>query len=124
MSPTGDPRIHLQPQRHTSGGVVVPLTRFPSRVQVFKHVLGPREPRLVRHPGHAWLYVLSGRLRLLLEDEEHELGAGETAEFDPMRRHWFGPVGPEVEILHIFGPHGDSPKSRVTPSGGEDQLPS
>ncbi|MFC8043379.1 helix-turn-helix domain-containing protein [Nocardia sp. NPDC057353] len=113
---TGDPRMHLQPHRHASGGVVVPLTGYPGRVQVFKHVLGPREPRLVTHDGHAWLYVLAGTLRLLLGAEEHLLGPGETAEFDPATPHWFGPAGATpVEILHLFGPHGDRAVARVTP---------
>ncbi|WP_043661077.1 helix-turn-helix domain-containing protein [Nocardia thailandica] len=113
--PTGDPRMHLQPHRHASGGVVVPLTGYPGRVQVFKHVLGPRAPRLVSHDGHAWLYVLAGTLRLLLGEDEHLLTPGETAEFDPAVPHWFGPAGDAtVEILHLFGPHGDRPVSRVT----------
>ncbi|WP_067658025.1 helix-turn-helix domain-containing protein [Nocardia harenae] len=113
---TGDPRVHLQPHRHASGGVIVPLTGYPGRVQVFKHVLGPREPRLVTHDGHAWLYVLAGTLRLLLGPDEHLLGPGETAEFDPMSPHWFGPAGATpVEVLHLFGPHGDRAVPRVTP---------
>lgn len=112
---TGDPRMHLQPRRHASGGVIVPLTGYPGRVQVFKHVLGPRAPRLVSHEGHAWLYVLAGTLRLLLGEDEHLLTPGETAEFDPMIPHWFGPSGDDpVEILHLFGPHGDRPVPRVT----------
>ncbi len=67
MPPTGDPRIHIQPQRLNSGGIMLPLTPYRSRVQVFKHVLGPSEPRLTRHEGQAWLYVLSGGLRLILD---------------------------------------------------------
>lgn len=119
---TGDPRTHLAPQRHVSGGVVVPLTRDPGRVEVFKHVLGPREPRLVSHEGHAWLYVLAGSLRLLLGDEEHLLARGETAEFDPRTPHWFGPADVEpVEILHLFGPRGDSAVARVVPEPDEGQ---
>ncbi|WP_449281831.1 helix-turn-helix domain-containing protein [Leucobacter sp.] len=115
---TGDPRVHLEPQRAATGGVVVPLTLAPSRVQVFKHVLGPREPRLVAHPGHAWLYVLAGRLRLLLGDEDHLLDPGETAQFDPMTPHWFGPAdGLSVEILHLFGPRGDRPVTRIERTG-------
>ncbi|SJM58040.1 helix-turn-helix domain-containing protein [Gulosibacter sp. 10] len=120
MPELGDPRIHLQPRRHAAGGVVVPLTPHRAPVQVFKHVLGPRAPRLVSHEGYAWLYVLSGRLRLLLDDEEHELGVGETAEFDPVTPHWFGPAGDAVEILHIFGPRSDSPLSRVSPAERRD----
>jgi transcriptional regulator with XRE-family HTH domain len=115
---TGDPRVHLEPHRAAGGGVVVPLTQHPSRVQVFKHVLGPREPRLVTHRGRAWLYVLAGRLRLLLGDEEHLLDPGETAQFDPSTPHWFGPAdGLSVEILHLFGPHGDRPVSRLDRTG-------
>lgn len=88
--PTGDPRVHLEPRSMASGGVIVPLTDYPGRVRAFKHVLGPREPRLATHDGHAWLYVLAGRLRLLLAHAEHILEPGEAAQFDPTTPHWFG----------------------------------
>lgn len=115
---TGDPRVRLEARTLAGGGVVVPLTRYPGRVQVFKQVLGPREPELVRHQGRAWLYVLSGTLRLLLGDEEHLLGPGETAQFDSSVPHWFGPAdGLAVEILHLFGPHGEQPVPRVVGAG-------
>jgi transcriptional regulator with XRE-family HTH domain len=105
---TGDPRVHLKPLRHKGGGVVVPLTQYPGRVQVFKQVLGPRPAKLVTHSGYEWLYVLAGRLRLVIGEREHTLGPGEVAEFDTEEPHWFGPEGTEpVEILHLFGPHGD-----------------
>ncbi len=111
---SGDRRVHLQPRRIANGGVIVPLTRNASRVQVFKQVLGPSEPKLVAHPGRAWLYVLAGGLRLLLRDEVHILHPGETAQFDPTTPHWFGPAdGLSVEILHLFGPHGDRPVARL-----------
>ncbi|MCP9946896.1 helix-turn-helix domain-containing protein [Streptomyces somaliensis] len=105
--PTGDPRVHLRPFRK-GGGVVVPLTRYPGRVQVFKQVLEPREPRLVTHGGHAWLYVLAGELLLLLGEERFVLRPGEAADFDAGEPHWFGPADSNaVEILHLFGPRGD-----------------
>ena len=112
---TGDPRTPLAGFRHATGGVIVPLTGYQGRVQVFKHVLGQREPNLKSHNGHAWLYVLAGSLRLILGDDEHVLGPGETAEFDPRIPHWFGPAEccPSVEILHIFGPHGEKAVPRV-----------
>lgn len=111
---TGDPRVHLEPYASAAGGVIVPLTRYPGRVQVFKHVLGPREPRLTSHEGHAWLYVLAGTLRLILGDDEHLLNPGETAQFDPMIPHWFGPADAHpVEILHLFGPRGERPIARL-----------
>jgi transcriptional regulator with XRE-family HTH domain len=112
---TGDPRIHLSPNR-VRGSVVVPLTRYPGRVQVFKQVIGPREPRLGTHPGYEWMYVLAGELRLILSERELLLRPGDTAEFDTNEPHWFGPAGTQpVEILHLFGPHGDKAQVRAGP---------
>ncbi|MEU1688282.1 XRE family transcriptional regulator [Micromonospora sp. NPDC005707] len=114
---TGDPRVHLRPHRRRRGGAVVPLTQYPGRVQVFKQVLAPREPTLVTHAGYEWLYVLAGRLRLVLGDREFILRPGEVAEFDTGEPHWFGPAGTAtVEILHLFGPHGDQAVVRTGPS--------
>lgn len=119
---TGDPRVNLEPYVSASGGVIVPLTQYPGRVQVFKHVLGPREPRLVSHRGHAWLYVLAGSLRLLLGNDEHILAPGETAQFDPITPHWFGPADDHpVEILHLFGPRGHRPVERLNEDAKQDR---
>jgi transcriptional regulator with XRE-family HTH domain len=110
---TGDPRVHLEPHRLVAGGVAVPLTQYPSRVQAFKHVLGPRDPALVTHRGHAWIYVLAGQLRLRIGDDEHLIDPGEIVEFDASTPHWFGPAdGLSVEILHLFGPEGERPVNR------------
>ncbi|HEY0188385.1 MAG TPA: helix-turn-helix domain-containing protein [Cellulomonas sp.] len=103
---TGDPRVHLTPLRRRRDSVVIPLTEHPGRVQVFKEVVGPgKAPRLVTHEGYEWLYVLSGRLRLLLGTDDRDLGPGEAVEFDTREPHWFGSAddGP-VEVLHMFGP--------------------
>lgn len=63
---------------------------------------------LVTHHGHAWFYVLAGRVRLLLGDTERLLQPGDTADFDAGEPHWFGPANDRpAEILHLFGPHGD-----------------
>lgn len=121
---TGDPRVHLTPFHQGRKGVVVPLTQYPGRVQVYKQVLAPREPRLVTHDGHAWLYVLAGELRLLLGEEELTLRPGEVAEFDAREPHWFGPVGTGVvEILHLFGPRGDQAVVRTRPSAPPGAAP-
>lgn len=111
---TGDPRVHLEPHRLVAGGVAVPLTRAPAPVQAFKHVLGPREPALVTHSGHAWIYVLAGQLQLRIGRDEHLIDSGEIVEFDAATPHWFGPAdGLSVEILHLFGPAGERPVTRV-----------
>ena len=114
---TGDPRVHLTPLRHKRGSVLVPLTQYPGRVQVFKQVLGPREPKLVTHSGYEWLYVLAGRLRLILGERHYVLNPGEVAEFNTDEPHWFGPADANaVELLHLFGPHGDQAKVRTDAS--------
>jgi transcriptional regulator with XRE-family HTH domain len=111
---TGDPRVHLEPQRLIAGGVAVPLTKHSGRVQAFKHVLGPRDPSLVTHQGHAWIHVLAGRLRLRLGAGEHLVDPGETVEFDAETPHWFGPADQlSVEILHLFSPEGERLVTRV-----------
>ncbi|MEV5968539.1 helix-turn-helix transcriptional regulator [Streptomyces sp. NPDC051921] len=113
---TGDPRVHLRPRSRERGSVLVPLTQYPGRVQVFKQVLAHREPKLVTHAGYEWLYVLAGELRLVLGAREVTLRPGEVAEFDTAEPHWFGPAGAEaVEILHLFGPHGDQAVVREAP---------
>ncbi|WP_093796845.1 helix-turn-helix domain-containing protein [Streptomyces sp. Wb2n-11] len=114
---TGDPRVHLKPRRRERGSVLVPLTQYPGRVQVFKQVLAHREPRLVSHSGYEWLYVLAGELRLILGEREITLRPGQVAEFDTSEPHWFGPADAEaVEILHLFGPHGDQAVVRTGPT--------
>nr|BFE72356.1 hypothetical protein GCM10020092_056570 [Actinoplanes digitatis] len=95
--------------------MVVPLTAYPGRLQAFKQILGTGTgtgpPERVTHPGHAWFYVLSGEVRLLLGDRELLLGPGDTADFDTAEPHWFGPAADRpAEILHLYGPHGDRPR--------------
>jgi len=114
---TGDPRIHLQPVPRVRGGVIVPLSDYPGRVQVYKQVRAPCEPRLVTHEGYEWLYVLSGVLRLIVDEDKSTLHPGEIAEFDTRRPHWFGPAdGRTVELLHLTTPHADQPVVRTYPA--------
>ncbi|WP_234352072.1 MULTISPECIES: cupin domain-containing protein [unclassified Streptomyces] len=109
-SATGAPRVRLTPRSRGRGSVLVPLTRCPGRVQVFKQVLAHRAPRLVSHAGHEWPYVLAGEREVVLRP-------GETAGFDTAEPHWFGPAGREaVEILHLFGPHGGRAVVRTGPA--------
>ncbi len=107
--PTGDPRIRLRP-RLVNGRVVVPLTRHSSGQHAWKIVIPAKAavPEPKSHDGFEWLYVLSGRLRLVLGDRDFVLGAGEVAEFDTSEPHWFGSTGEEpAEVLSLFGPHGE-----------------
>jgi transcriptional regulator with XRE-family HTH domain len=120
----GDPRVRLKP-RVVNGRTVVPLTRQPGGVQAWKIVIpaARREPVLKAHEGYEWLYVLAGRLRLLLGDHELLLGTGEVAEFDTRVPHWFGSTGRQsVEILSLFGPQGERMHVRAKPVSGRAQV--
>ena len=110
--PTGDPRIHLKPVTHKSGMTMVPLTRRPGGLQAYKLVIPgtknqpPEEPNT--HEGYEWIYVLSGRLRLVLGDRDVVLTEGEAAEFDTRVPHWFGSADQHpVEVLSLFGRQGE-----------------
>ncbi|NYJ37783.1 helix-turn-helix domain-containing protein [Nocardiopsis aegyptia] len=106
---TGDPRIHLKPVTR-DGMTFVPLSR-PGGVQAHKLLIPPRpeaEPHLSTHEGFEWVYVLTGRLRLLLGEQTVVLKPGEAAEFDTHVPHWLGPDDERtVELLVLFGSQGE-----------------
>lgn len=106
----GDPRIRLKPEHRSGGRVVVPLTRQPRGVHAWKVLIPPErnQPQLRTHEGYEWLYVLSGRLRLVLGTKDLVLEPGEVVEFDTRTPHWVGNPGPTpAEVLAIFGPQGE-----------------
>ena len=103
----GDPRIRPKPLKR-KGRIVIPLTQTPSGMHAWKVLIPPEpgEPELRTHVGHEWLYVLSGRMRLILAEHDITMGPGEVAEFDTALPHWFGPAGDQpVEILSLLGKH-------------------
>jgi transcriptional regulator with XRE-family HTH domain len=105
----GDPRVRLKPAR-ANGRTVVPLTRNPGSVQAWKIIIPATksEPDLKAHEGYEWLYVLSGRMRLVLGEHDVVLGTGEIAEFDTRVPHWFGSTGDQpAEVLSLFGSQGE-----------------
>ena len=107
---TGDPRVRSKPVvRH--GRTLISLTRRPGGLQSFKMVMPVERdpvPALKTHEGYEWLYVLSGRVRLVLGSRDLVLEPGEVAEFDTRTPHWIGNPGPTpAEVLAIFGPQGE-----------------
>ncbi|WP_433732213.1 helix-turn-helix domain-containing protein [Nocardia sp. CA-129566] len=116
--PTGDPRIHLRPiTRH--GMTMLPLTRRAGGIQAYKLVIpasSRKEPDPKTHEGYEWLYVLNGRLRLVLGEHDVILTPGEAAEFDTRVPHWFGTADSEpVEFLSLFGKQGERAHLRTSP---------
>src|SRR5689334_18685252 len=120
--PTGDPRVHLQPVR-MGEMTAVPLSRNPTGPQAYKLIIPPtRRPDpegLKTHEGYEWVYVLNGRLRLLLGDQDLVLTAGEAAEFDTRVPHSFGSADEHpVEVLSLFGRQGERAHLRARSSRG------
>lgn len=121
--PAEDPRVRRGSfVRH--GVTFVPLTRKPGGLQAFKVIYPPPAPGHTEveqrtHEGYEWVYVLSGRLRLVLGDNDLLLTSGEVAEFDTRLPHAFLNPGPEpLEYLGLFGPQGERAHVRVRPRAG------
>jgi transcriptional regulator with XRE-family HTH domain len=119
--PTGDPRIHLRPVRR-SGFTVVPLTRRPGGVQAYKVIYPPAgsapAATLQTHDGYEWFYVLNGRVRLVLGDQQYEFGPGEAAEFDTRTPHQIASAGAQpAELLTLFGAQGE--RAHLSPHTGD-----
>ncbi len=122
-----DPRMPQQP-RQSGGRVIVPLSRTQGEPKAYKLTIpaGESEPHPRAHLGYEWLYVLSGRLRLILGDYDLVLGPGEVAEFDTQHPHWFGSTGRgKVEVLSLFGPQGERAhvRARSTSAPVATKLP-
>ena len=57
---------------------------------------------LYQHEGEQWLYVLSGRMRLELADEEFALETGDAAHFDAEQKHRFWALdGRDAEVILV-----------------------
>ena len=115
----GDPRVHQSPFEQ-EGVTMVPLTRQSGGLQAYKQVFPPRsrvgDLEQKTHEGYEWMYVLSGRLRLLLGARDFVLTAGEVVEFDTRVPHAFSNPFPEpVEVLTLFGPQGERMHVRARP---------
>ena len=106
-----DPRIRSRPQRR-HGLIVWPLTRRSgSAAQAYKVRIGasrrrPPDPLPV-HAGEDWIYVLEGRMRLLLGDSDLVIRPGEAVEFSTWTPHWFGVVDEPVDLILTIGPEGE-----------------
>lgn len=104
-----DPRI-LQKSSRSDGRTLTPLSSHRGEPQAYKMTIPAQDqtpvPRI--HEGYEWIYVLSGRLRLVLGEYDIVMAAGEAAEFDTKNPHWFGSSGSgPVELLSMFGKQGE-----------------
>ncbi len=110
--PQPDPRVRNQPETH-DGLTMWPLTnRGPAgglhayKIRIDGKRRRPPSPLPV-HEGHDWIYVLVGRMRLVLGDQDHTIEPGEAVEFSTWTPHWFGAVDGPVEVIAVLGTHGE-----------------
>ncbi|WP_457971786.1 cupin domain-containing protein [Arthrobacter sp. D1-17] len=76
------------------------------------------DPRV--HERYEWLYILNGRLRLVLGYKDFDLRPGEAVEFDTHTPHWFASAdGKPVEFLSLFGQQGEWMHVRARPGRSE-----
>lgn len=115
MRPAQQPDPRVSPVPQTKDLMTFwPLTRQgpAGGLHAYKIRIDPRRnsPPSERpvHAGHDWLYVLSGRLRLLIGDRDFTIEPGEAVEFSTLDPHWFGAIDGPVEAIMIVGPQGET----------------
>jgi transcriptional regulator with XRE-family HTH domain len=106
-----DPRVHPK-TFYRDGRAIIPLTKQNPDVIAFKMLLPghpPGDPVPTKvHEGYDWIYVLSGRIRLVIGDDETILGPGEAAEFDTRKPHGFASASMEpAEIINLLSRQGE-----------------
>lgn len=105
---TPDPRVRRAPIRR-QGMLIVPLAPEGAPISTYKITYPPVDspPERRTHDGYEWLYVLTGRLRLLLGEQDLVLTRGEAAEFDTRTPHSMSAVGSRpAQVLSIFNDEG------------------
>lgn len=107
-----DPRVRSH-ARTVDDLTFWPLTRKgpASGLHAYKIRIAARrkEPpaELPVHEGHFWMYVLSGKLRLRLDQENLIIEPGEAVEFSTWTPHWFGAADGPVELIALMGRQGE-----------------
>ena len=109
VSPTSpDPRVR-RPSIRRDGLVIAPLAPEGSPIHTYKITYPPLSelPDLRVHDGYEWVYVLMGRLRLRLGEQDLVLGRGEAAEFDTGTPHAMSAAGGKpASVISIFNDAG------------------
>jgi transcriptional regulator with XRE-family HTH domain len=121
--PAPDPRVRRVTKRVGEVSYMA-LSPESAPLQTYKVTFPPRrdgatvEPEPKVHEGYEWLYVLSGRLRLVLGEHDLEMGPGEAAEFDTRTPHWLAAAGHDtLELLTIFSKQGKRIHLRARATG-------
>lgn len=106
---TPDTDVVIRPVASKRAGMTTwPLSRPTGSVTAlkmrFEPTTTPAEPQV--HPGHDWMYVLEGRVRLTLGERQIVVEAGEAAEFSTMTPHAVDAIDAVAEVLMVFDGEG------------------
>lgn len=105
---TADPRVR-RPVIRRDGLIIAPLAPEGSPILTYRitYPVLTELPELRVHDGFEWLYVLTGKLRLRLGEQDLTLGRGEAAEFDTRTPHAMSAAGGRpAQVLSIFNETG------------------
>lgn len=93
---------------HGPGTTMWTLSRPGSPIQAVKVRFEPQssDPEPQVHPGHDFMFVLEGSVRLTLGDVKHVVSVGESAEFSTMTPHAFAAIDGPAEVVMIFDREG------------------
>jgi transcriptional regulator with XRE-family HTH domain len=100
-----DDDVVIRPTPCSADGITTwMLSRPTGKTIAIKMRLEPskRPPEQQVHPGHDWMFVIKGRVRLFLGDRELVVETGEAAEFATMTPHACSAIGAPAEIIMIF----------------------
>lgn len=100
-----DDDVVIRPTPHRSGKRTTWMLTRPtgSTLAVKMRIEPTRAAEQQRvHPGHDWIFVITGRVRLRLGEREITVQAGEAAEFNTMTPHALAAIDRPAELIMIF----------------------
>ncbi len=78
----------------SGGGALTGLQAMEMRVPASRH-----HGKFYQHEGEEWLYVISGGLNLIFENEQHSLQPGDAAHFDARTPHRLSAIGKRDAVV-------------------------
>jgi transcriptional regulator with XRE-family HTH domain len=90
----------------SGGGALTGLQAMEMRIPGKRH-----NGNFYRHDGEEWLYVISGGLNLIFENQQHSLQPGDAAHFDARTPHRLAAIGKRDAVVLLVASAG-APSSR------------
>jgi len=78
----------------SGGGALTGLQAMEMRIPANRH-----HDKFYQHEGEEWLYVISGGLNLIFENEQHSLEPGDAAHFDARTPHRLAAIGKRDAVV-------------------------